>query len=165
MNAAQVLPLQDDYYQFNAAASYDPPGPPKCWKCGLFGDKQQYCTTPPPEQGQGQGQGQGQWQGQGRGRGATAPRGRGQSIAVSNCSSLFGTNVCNAWLSSSGNVEQTDKVDNEPDVAEPVAEKTHGPGCGPTGNAEPKYFVNALSTNGLRMMFDGCLAAPSRPPL
>ena len=70
-----------------------------------------------------------------------------------------------AWQSGSDNVEQTDKADNEPDVAGPVAEKTHSPEHSVTGNAEPQYFVNALSTNGLRMMFDGCLAAPSRPPL
>ena len=56
-------------------------------------------------------------------------------------------------------------TDSDVDVADCSDEEEQSGSQGPPGFPVPVYTVNALSTNGLKMMFDGCIAAQSRTPL
>ena len=60
---------------------------------------------------------------------------------------------------------QSYTTDSVVDVADCSDEEEQRGSQGPPGFPVPMYTVNALSTNGLKMMFDGCIAAQSRTPL
>ena len=178
VNVVQALPPQEEEYaQFNAAV-HDNSGK-RCFACGEWGHIAAQCPNRAEQQAQWQGQGQGQGQGRGQGRGALVPRGRGRGSGVSSSPMVFSFTAADVdrlkrlQFGAAPNCVDVRKPlrrqnytsDSDVDVADCSDEEEQSGSQGPPGFPVPMYTVNALSINGLKMMFDGCIAAQTQTPL